>query len=82
MPGRLRNLGGRDVVRILESFGFRPIKQTGSHVKLRRIGSDGANQTLHLPLHRELKAGTLRTIVRQASEYVAVDELRPHFFSD
>jgi predicted RNA binding protein YcfA (HicA-like mRNA interferase family) len=82
VPGRLRTLSGSDVVRILGRFGFRRIKQSGSHVKLRRIGPGGEPQTLHIPLHQELRTGTLRAIVRQASEYVAPDELRPHFYSD
>ena len=82
MPGRLRNLSGADVVRIPSRFGFQRIQQSGSHVKLRRIGPDGGSQTLHIPLHRELRTGTLRAIVRQASEYVAAEDLRSHFFAD
>lgn len=82
MPGRLRALSGSEVVRILGHFGFQQVKQAGSHVKLRRIGAGGETQTLHIPLHRELKTGTLRAIVRQASEYVSPDDLRSHFFTE
>ena len=82
MPGKLRALRGADVVRALARFGFHQVKQSGSHVKLRRTGPDGESQTLHIPLHRKLKPGTLRAIFRQASDYVSADELRPFFFSD
>jgi len=82
VPGRLRALGGADVVRALARFGFHQVKQSGSHVKLRRTGPGGESETLHVPLHRELKPGTLRAIFRQASDYVSADELRPLFFSD
>ena len=82
MPGRLRALSGADAVRILEQFGFAVLKQTGSHVKLRRNGPAGEKQTLNVPLHRELKSGTLRAIIRQASEYVPAAELRSAFFSE
>jgi predicted RNA binding protein YcfA (HicA-like mRNA interferase family) len=82
VPGRLRSLSGAEVVRIFGRFGFYAVKQAGSHVKLRRIAEHGERQTLNIPLHPELKPGTLRAIFRQASDYVPPDDLRPHFFSD
>jgi predicted RNA binding protein YcfA (HicA-like mRNA interferase family) len=82
VPGRLRVLSGGDVVRALGRFGFHPIRQSGSHVKLRREGPAGERQTLHIPLHPELRPGTLRAIFRQASQYVPPDDLRAYFFSD
>jgi predicted RNA binding protein YcfA (HicA-like mRNA interferase family) len=82
MPGRLRPLGGSEVARILRQFGFEQVGQQGSHVKLRRLTPGGERQTLHIPLHRELRPGTLRAIFRQASRYVPEHALRPCFFSD
>jgi predicted RNA binding protein YcfA (HicA-like mRNA interferase family) len=79
---KLRRLSGRDVVRILESFGFAIEQQRGSHVKLRRILEDGTRQTLHLPLHDELDTGTTRAIYRQASRFIGEADLKPHFFAD
>lgn len=81
MP-KLRRLSGADVVRILEAFGFEVHLQRGSHAKMRRIGPDGTKQTLTIPLHRELDSGTTRAVFRQASRYIAEDELRPHFYTD
>ncbi len=81
MP-RLRHLSGVAVAAIFESFGFTVHAQTGSHMKLRRISHLGEKQTLTIPRHKELDTGTLRAIFRQASKYIAEDELRPHFFSD
>jgi predicted RNA binding protein YcfA (HicA-like mRNA interferase family) len=80
MP-KLRRLSGADVVRILGGFGFAVHAQAGSHAKLRRIGPRGQKQTLTIPLHKELDTGTLRAILRQASQYVPEEELRPYFFS-
>jgi len=82
VPGRLRALSGAEVVAILGRFGFQQVRQSGSHVKLRRHGPGAGKQTLHVPLHREPRPGTLRAILRQASEYVSPEELRPHLFSD
>lgn len=81
MPPKLRPLSGAEVVRVLESFGFTVIWQRGSHAKLRRVADDGEKQTLTVPMHRELDTGTLRAIVRQASRYIAPDDLEPHFYT-
>lgn len=81
MP-RLRRLSGPEVIRILETFGFAVHAQSGSHVKLRRLGHGGQKQALTIPNHKELDTGTLRAIFRQASQYIAEEELRPHFYAD
>ena len=82
MPGRLRRLSGQDIVRILGEFGFEPVSQRGTHVKLRRITAGGRKQTLHIPLHRELRRGTLQAILRQAADYLPEADLRPYFYTD
>ena len=79
MPS-LRRVSGREVLSIFRSFGFEVQSQKGSHVKLRRIGPNGERQTLTVPNHSELDTGTLRAIIRQASHYIAMDELQPHFY--
>ena len=79
MP-KLRVLSGREVVKILSRFGFKVISRRGSHVKLRRILSDGTKQTLTIPLHEELDRGTLRAIYRQALRYLPEKDLKPHFY--
>jgi predicted RNA binding protein YcfA (HicA-like mRNA interferase family) len=55
-------VSGAEIIRTLESLGFRVVRQRGSHVMLRR-NSD----VCVLPLHREVKRGTLRGILRQAN---------------
>ncbi|MHB1281764.1 MAG: type II toxin-antitoxin system HicA family toxin [Acidithiobacillus sp.] len=49
------------VIRALERLGFAKIRQTGSHVIMRR-GSKGCV----VPMHSEIKAGTLAGVLRQA----------------
>jgi len=39
MP-KLKNLSGKEVIKILLSFGFEVASQKGSHVKLRRVLPD------------------------------------------
>ena len=67
MP-KLPVLSGLELVKALERLGFQQIRQRGSHVVMKR-GSVGTV----VPLHREVKAGTLAGILRQAG--VTVVEL-------
>ena len=60
MP-KLPVLSGQDIVKALERLGFETIRQRGSHVVMRR-GSQGTV----VPLHKEVKTGTLAGIIRQA----------------
>jgi predicted RNA binding protein YcfA (HicA-like mRNA interferase family) len=82
MPRRLRRLKARDVLKALSTFGFETVKTRGSHAKLKRVKAGGNVEILTVPLHKEIAAGTLRAIYRQALRYVPEEELRPFFFED
>jgi len=60
MP-KLRVLSGAEVCDLLTKHGFERGRQRGSHVIMRQ----GQN-SLPVPLHRELDRGTLRGIIRQS----------------
>jgi len=81
MPPRLKILSAKEVVSIFEEFGFKTLSQRGSHIKLRRATMEGLRETLIIPDHKELDKGTLKAIIRQASKYIPVDSLYPHFYS-
>ena len=81
MP-KLKNLSGKEVVKIFLFFGFKVASQKGSHVKLSRILLDKSKQTLTIPNHSELDMGTLRAIYRQAIRYIPDTHLRVHFYSE
>ena len=81
MP-KLRTLSGRELIQIFSTFGFQPILQRGSHVKLRRILQEGTKQTLTIVLHHELDKGTLRAIYRDGLRFIPEPELRPHFYTE
>ena len=82
MSPKQKRLSGEEVISILHGFGFETYSQRGSHVKLRRLSATGEKQTLTIPVHTELDAGTLRAIIRQATRYIPESELRPHFYSE
>ena len=60
MP-KLPRVSGAEVVRALQRLGFEKVRQNGSHVMMRR-GSSGCV----VPLHSEVKVGTLAGVLRQA----------------
>ena len=61
MP-KLKVISGRKCVKILcNKFGFRVVRQSGSHIVLRK-GSFGTV----VPNHRELKLGTLKGLLELA----------------
>lgn len=60
MP-KLPRISGAEAIRALERLGFAVIRQSGSHVVMRRDASGCV-----VPLHRELKTGTLAGALRQA----------------
>lgn len=55
----------REVKRKLEAAGFVEVGQTGSHMKFAKPTGAGT-RTATVPKHREVAAGTLRSILRQA----------------
>jgi predicted RNA binding protein YcfA (HicA-like mRNA interferase family) len=63
--GSLRVLSGRDVCRILASIGFVEVRRRGSHVVMQRRTADGTI-TVPVPDHREIRIGTLQSIIRQS----------------
>lgn len=60
MP-KLPRISGAETIKALEKLGFENLRQRGSHVVMKR----GANGCV-VPLHRELKTGTLSGVLRQA----------------
>ena len=60
---KLPQLSGRECVSVLERFGFRVVRQRGSHIVMRR---DDPFAQVVVPDHKEIDRGALRAIVRQA----------------
>jgi predicted RNA binding protein YcfA (HicA-like mRNA interferase family) len=60
MP-KLPRISGAEIIRTLQRLGFEKVRQSGSHVIMRR-GPRGCV----VPLHAEVKVGTLAGLLRQA----------------
>jgi predicted RNA binding protein YcfA (HicA-like mRNA interferase family) len=70
MP-KLPRISSREAIRALERLGFEEVRQTGSHVVMKKV-SEGGEVGCVVPVHRELKVGTLSGILKQAK--VTVEE--------
>ena len=62
---RLRVLSGRQVCAILARHGFAEVRRRGSHVLMQRR-EGGRTTTVPVPDHKELRTGTLMSIIRQS----------------
>jgi predicted RNA binding protein YcfA (HicA-like mRNA interferase family) len=60
MP-KLPRVSGVEIVRALERLGFAKVRQSGSHVIMRREFKGCV-----VPMHVEVKVGTLAGVLRQA----------------
>ena len=60
MP-KFPGLSGADIIKGLEKLGFAVIRQSGSHVVMKRNG-----QGCVVPNHKEVKVGTVNGLLRQA----------------
>ena len=62
---KLRILSGRQVCQILSQNGFEEIRQRGSHIIMQKKTQD-STITIPVPDHKEIRIGTLSSIIRQS----------------
>jgi len=82
MP-KLRRLNGKEIVKILEGFGFSIVRIRGSHHIMRRVVASHT-QTVNIPVHgsQPLATGTLKRLYRDLQRYMSEEDLHPHFYTD
>lgn len=71
MSPRQPVVSGERLVKALEKDGWTVVRQRGSHVRLKKSGHRTA---LVVPLHKEIRRGTLGGILRDAE--LSADDLR------
>lgn len=62
MP-KLPKLSGAELIRILERNGYEQVRTKGSHVRMYPLELS-AGKKVTVPLHKELKTGTLLNIMK------------------
>ncbi len=59
-------MSAREVIRILEDHGFVQVRQRGSHVAMQQADEGGTTTTVIVPDHKEIRLGTLQSLIRQS----------------
>lgn len=66
-----RDVNGHEAARALRRAGYETLRQTGSHLVMRKGG-----RTVVVPQHKPIKPGTLKGIIEQAGltveEFIAL----------
>lgn len=65
MP-KLPILSGKEIIKVLNKFGYIEIRQKGSHVILKKF-IESKEIGCVVPLHKEVAVGTLKGILKQAN---------------
>ncbi|MEO8144758.1 MAG: type II toxin-antitoxin system HicA family toxin [Betaproteobacteria bacterium] len=63
--GRLRVFSGKDLCRFLSQHGFQQVRQRGSHAVMQKR-TEASTVTVPVPMHDEVRIGTLQSIIRQS----------------
>lgn len=63
--GKLKVFSGKEICTLLEKNGFENVRQRGSHVVMQRK-ADSSTVTVVVPVHTEIRPGTLSSIIRQS----------------
>ena len=64
---KLKKTSGKECIKILcNKFGFKIVRQRGSHIVLKKETQEGNIGTV-VPNHKELKIGTLKAVLELAN---------------
>jgi predicted RNA binding protein YcfA (HicA-like mRNA interferase family) len=62
---KLPQISGKELIKILSKFGFKVVRQRGSHVRLEKK-TNGKIIKITVPMHPNLKRGTLSRIIKDS----------------
>ncbi|WP_296811392.1 type II toxin-antitoxin system HicA family toxin [Thiocapsa sp.] len=62
---KLKVFSGKDICGILENHGFVKVRQRGSHIVMQKQ-LPATTITVPVPDHKEIRTGTLLSIIRQS----------------
>lgn len=64
-----RDVSGAELIKKLKVFGYAPTRQVGSHVRV-TTRTGGGEHHLTVPLHAELRVGTLSAIISDVATFL------------
>ena len=57
-----RDIDAIKLIKLLQQYGYRIIKQTGSHIRMSKNLSSNETHNITIPNHKPIKIGTLHSI--------------------
>ncbi len=66
-----RDLSGRDLARLLRSYGYSVTRESGSHMRL--TTQRGGEHHVTIPDHADLRLGTLSNILDNVATHLGLD---------
>jgi predicted RNA binding protein YcfA (HicA-like mRNA interferase family) len=73
MPKLPRDITGLQLAKALSGYGYRVVRQTGSHIRLTRDSEKGSHH-ITIPAHSPLKIGTLNSILDDVANALHVEK--------
>ena len=67
-----RDMGGEELAALLDKYGYKITRQTGSHIRL-TSNSKGFDHHITIPRHKPLRVGTLSSIVNEIADYLKIE---------
>ena len=67
-----RDMGGEELAALLDRYGYKITRQTGSHIRLTST-SKGFEHHITVPKHKPLSVGTLSSIVNEIAAYLEIE---------
>jgi predicted RNA binding protein YcfA (HicA-like mRNA interferase family) len=67
-----RDLGGRELAKLLARYNYEITRQTGSHIRLTTM-LEGEHH-ITIPAHKPLRVGTLNNILNDVAKHLKVEK--------
>jgi predicted RNA binding protein YcfA (HicA-like mRNA interferase family) len=67
-----RSISGKELVKRITGLGYEPIRQKGSHVRLRTLLH--GEHFVTIPLHDPIPIGTLNSILREIADHFNISK--------
>lgn len=73
MPKIPRDVSGKELAKLLERYGYKETRQTGSHIRL-VSKTKGVEHRITIPNHQSIKIGTLNNILLDVAVYLSISK--------
>ena len=65
-----KDITGQQLIEKLKAFGYEPIRQNGSHIRVQTTQNGKHSETI--PNHKPMKEGTVKAILKNVSKHLGM----------